>query len=95
LKEANMQTLKYFGVILTAGLVGAAVALLLAPASGEETRRRLTRTMEDEKRRMVKRINREKAQLVKRGRQKLEEVTEYVNDEFEAAQKKIAKVVPL
>lgn len=90
-----MQTLKYFGVVLTAGLVGAAVALLLAPASGEETRRRLARGMDDEKRRMMKRINREKANLVKRGRRKLEEVSEFVNDEFEAAQKKIAKVVPL
>ena len=90
-----MQALKYFGVVLTAGLVGAGVALLLAPASGEETRRRLTRGMDDEKRRMLKRINREKANLVKRGRRKLEEVTDFVNDEFEAAQKKIARVVPL
>jgi gas vesicle protein len=90
-----MQALKYFGVVLTAGLVGAGVALLLAPASGEETRRRLARGMDDEKRRMMKRINQEKANLVKRGRRKLEEVTDFVNDEFEAAQKKIAKVVPL
>jgi gas vesicle protein len=90
-----MQTLKYFGVVLTAGLVGAGVALLLAPASGEETRRRLARSLDGEKRRMVKRINREKADLVKRGRRAMEEVTGFVSDEFEAAQKKIAKVVPL
>jgi gas vesicle protein len=90
-----MQTLKYFGVVLTAGLIGAGVALLLAPASGEETRRRLSRNMEDEKRRMMKRINREKANLVKRGKKAMEDVSEFVNDEFEAAQKKISKVVPL
>jgi gas vesicle protein len=90
-----MQGIRYFGVILAAGLVGAGVALLLAPSSGEETRRRLSRTVDDEKRRMVKRINKEKANLVKRGRRKLEEVTDFMNDEFEAAQKKIAKVVPL
>jgi gas vesicle protein len=90
-----MQTLKYFGVVLTAGLVGAGVALLLAPASGEETRRRLTRSLDDEKRRMLKKINLEKADMIKRGRRAMEEVTEFVSDELEAAQKKIAKVVPL
>jgi gas vesicle protein len=90
-----MRALKYFGVVLTAGLVGAGVAILFAPASGEETRRRLARGLDDEKRRMMKRINREKASLVKRGRQAMEEVTDFVNDEIEAAQKKIAKVVPL
>ena len=90
-----MNGLKYLGVILTAGMVGAGVALLLAPASGDETRRRLARSMDDEKRRMLKKINREKANLVKRGRRAVEEVTGFVNDEFEAAQKKIARVVPL
>jgi gas vesicle protein len=90
-----MQTLKYFGVVLTAGLVGAGVALLLAPASGEETRRRVARTLDEEKRRMMKRLDRERANMVKRGRRAMEEVSEFVNDELEAAQKKIAKVVPL
>jgi gas vesicle protein len=90
-----MRSLKYFGVALTAGLVGAGVALLLAPASGEETRRRLARSLDDEKRRMMKRIDREKANLVKRGRRAMDEVSEFVSEELEAAQKKIGKVVPL
>jgi gas vesicle protein len=90
-----MQTLKYFGVVLTAGLIGAGVALLLAPSSGEETRRRLSRNMEEEKRRMLKKINREKVNLMKRGKKAVDGVTEFVSDEFEAAQKKISKVVPL
>jgi gas vesicle protein len=90
-----MQTLKYFGVVLTAGLVGAGVALLLAPASGEETRRRLSRGLDDEKRRMIKKINREKEDMLKRGRRAMDEVTGFVSEELEAAQKKIAKVVPL
>ena len=90
-----MRTLKTFGVVLAAGLIGAAVALLLAPASGEETRRRLARGVEDEKRRMKKRIDRERVNLVKRGRRAIEEVTEAVSDELQAAQKKISKVVPL
>ena len=90
-----MRSLKYFGVALTAGLVGAGVALLLAPASGEETRRRLARSIDDEKRRMMKKIDREKANLIKRGRRAMDDVSEFVTDELEAAQKKIAKVVPL
>jgi gas vesicle protein len=90
-----MHTLKTLGVVLAAGLIGAAVALLLAPTSGEETRRRLSRGVDDEKRRMMKKINRERANLVKRGRRAIEEVTDIVTDELEAAQKKISKVVPL
>ena len=90
-----MQSFKYFGVALTAGLVGAGVALLLAPASGEETRRRLARSLDDEKRRMMKKINREKSILIKRGRRAMDDVSEFVSDELEAAQKKIGKVVPL
>ena len=90
-----MSGLKNFGVVLAAGLIGAAVALLLAPTSGEETRRRLARGVDDEKRRMIKKINRERANLVKRGRRAIDEVTDIVSDELHAAQKKISKVVPL
>ena len=90
-----MGSLKTFGVVLAAGIIGAAVALLLAPGTGEQTRRRLARSMDDEKRRMLKKISREKASLVKRGRRALEEMSELVTDELEAAQKKISKVVPL
>ena len=90
-----MQVLKNFGVVLAAGLIGAAVALLLAPSSGDETRRRLVRGVDDEKRRMMKKINRERAHLAKRGRRAIEEITDRVTDELSSAQKKISKVVPL
>ena len=88
-------SLKYFGVMLTAGLVGAGVALLLAPTSGQDTRRRLSRSLDEEKRRLAKRLNREKAVLLKKGRKAMDEVTEFMSDEFEQAQKKLSKVVPL
>jgi gas vesicle protein len=90
-----MRFLRSFGVVLAAGLIGAAVALLLAPGSGEDTRRRLARGVDEEKRRLMKKINRERANLVKRGRRAIDEVTDRVSDELEAAQKKISKVVPL
>jgi hypothetical protein len=51
--------------------------------------------VDDEKRRLMKKINRERANLVKRGRNAIDEVTERVSDELDAAQKKISKVVPL
>jgi gas vesicle protein len=88
-----MTGLKYVGVALTAGIVGAAVALLMAPASGRDTRRRISRRLEEESRRMGRTFRSEKEQLLKKGREALEDVAEYVNDELHAAQKKISKAI--
>ena len=88
-----MQSLKYLGVALTAGLVGASVALLMAPASGRDTRRKIGRRLDDEKRELLKKMNREKEHLLRKGRETLEGVTDYVVDELEDAQKKFAKMV--
>jgi gas vesicle protein len=88
-----MTGLKYVGVALTAGIVGAAVALLMAPASGRDTRRRISRRLEEESRRMGRTFRSEKEQLLKKGREALEDVAEYVNDELNAAQKKISKAI--
>ena len=88
-----MHSLKYVGVALTAGIVGAAVALLLAPQSGRETRRKLGRRLEEESQRMSRTLQNEKQNLMKKGREALDDVAEYVNDELTAAQKKISKMV--
>src|SRR5437867_1981315 len=91
--EVFMHSLKYVGVALTAGIVGAAVALLLAPQSGRETRRKLGRRFEEESRRMSRTLQNEKQNLMKKGREALDDVAEYVNDELTAAQKKISKML--
>jgi gas vesicle protein len=91
--EVLMHGLKYVGIALTAGIVGAAVALLIAPQSGRETRRRLGRKLDEESRRMGRTLRSEKDNLLKRGREALEDVADYVNDELDAAQKKLSKVV--
>jgi gas vesicle protein len=88
-----MSSLKYVGVALTAGIVGAAVALLIAPASGRDTRRRLGRRFEEESRRMGRTLRSEKDNLLRRGREALDDVADYVNDELNAAQKKISKAI--
>jgi gas vesicle protein len=88
-----MQSLKYVGVALTAGIVGAAVALLMAPASGRETRKRLSRRFDEESRRMGRTLRDEKDNLLKKGREAFEDVADYVSDELDSAQKKISKVV--
>ncbi|PYQ11933.1 MAG: hypothetical protein DMF80_20065 [Acidobacteria bacterium] len=88
-----MQSLKYIGVALTAGIVGAAVALLIAPASGRDTRRRLGRRLEEESRRMGRTLREEKENLLKKGREAIEDMADYVNDELDSAQKKISKAV--
>lgn len=43
------KALKYSGFALAGSAVGAALALLYAPASGAETRRRLSRRIQDER----------------------------------------------
>ncbi len=88
-----MNGLKYVGIALTAGIVGAAVALLMAPSSGRETRRRLGRRFEEESRRMGRTLRNEKENLLKRGREALDDVADYVSEELDAAQKKLSKVV--
>lgn len=88
-----MSSLKYVGVALTAGIVGAAVALLMAPASGPEMRRRIGRRFEEESRRMGRTLRSEKENLLRKGREALEDVAEYVNNELSAAQKKISKAI--
>ena len=88
-----MQSLKYVGVALTAGIVGAAVALLMAPASGRETRKRLSRRFDEESRKMSRTLRDEKDNLLKKGREAFEDVADYVSDEIESAQKKISKAV--
>jgi len=88
-----MNGLKYIGVALTAGIVGAAVALLIAPQSGSETRRRLSRRLEEESRRMSRTLRSEKENLLRKGREALEDVSDYVSEELDQAQKKLSKVV--
>jgi len=89
-----MGSLKSLGIVLIAGAAGATLALFMAPESGERTRRRFGRNVDNRKRRLVKALNRQKADLLKRGRATLDDVTDYVVDEIEHAQKKLAKVVP-
>ena len=74
-------------------LLIAAVALLLAPQSGRETRRKLGRRFEEESRRMSRTLQNEKENLMKKGRETLDDVAEYVNEELNSAQKKISKMV--
>ena len=73
--------------------MGAAVALLLAPQSGRDARRKLGRRFEEESRRMGRTLRTEKENLLKKGRETLDDVADYVNDELNAAQKKISKMV--
>jgi gas vesicle protein len=88
-----MQSLKYVGVALTAGIVGAGVALLIAPASGQETRRRLRRRFDEESRRVGRSLREEKDNILKKGREAIEDVADYVTDELDAAQKKLSRAV--
>ena len=53
------KTLKYAGVAIAGGAVGAALGILLAPASGAETRRRISERIEAERDEFLERLRRD------------------------------------
>lgn len=63
-------TLKYTGIALAGGAVGAALGLLFAPASGDETRRLIAHRI-DEQRESLGERSRAVAQSIKEGRRRL------------------------
>jgi gas vesicle protein len=66
------EKLKYLGVALVAGTVGAMVALLIAPQSGRDTRKLLR-----------KRYDRESAALRKKSRRMIEDAEEFVEGKIQ------------
>ena len=73
--------LRYMGVALVAGTVGAMVALLIAPQSGRDTRRIIK-----------KRYRRERQALSEKSRRALEGAEEYVHDRLEDGRRAIDDV---
>ena len=95
-----MYRLRYVAVALVAGTVGAAVALLLAPDSGRNTRRKIRRQYERERQRMLREARRIREdaevyleQQVKEGRRAIEGVAEDLGDRLQDGKKKISKMV--
>ena len=76
------QDLTYLGVALIAGGLGLLVGLLVAPASGRETRRMIGR-----------RLDEEKDHLVRKGQRALADVADYVEDQIDEGKRKLNKVV--
>jgi gas vesicle protein len=76
------QDLTYLGVALVAGGLGLLAGLLVAPASGRDTRRKIGR-----------RLDEEKDVLVRKGQRALEDVADYVEDHIDEGKRKLNKVV--
>jgi gas vesicle protein len=73
-----MNSLKYIGVALVAGTMGAAIALLLAPEPGEVTRRRLRKRFDSERNRMMR-----------KGRMAVDDAGEFLEDQVDAGRRAI------
>jgi gas vesicle protein len=80
--EVGMYRLRYVAVALVAGTVGAAVALLLAPDTGRNTRRKVMR-----------RLQREREALLRQGRDLAEDAGEYVEARLKDGRKIVGRVV--
>jgi gas vesicle protein len=77
-----MYKMRYVAVALVAGTVGAAVALLLAPDTGRNTRRK-----------MMRRLQREREMLVRQGREMAEETGEFIEARLKDGRKIVGRVV--
>ncbi len=95
-----MDKLRYVAVALVAGTVGAAVALLLAPDSGRNTRKKLARRLERERerlehqgRRLVDEAGEYLEDRVEDGRRVVEKVADDVGDRLEKGRKKVTRIV--
>jgi len=87
-----MSRLRYVGVALVAGTVGAAVALLMAPDSGRNTRRRLSRRLERERQEMLRRGRRLMEEAEGHLDQKVKEASRYLDAQVKRGQKVVAGV---
>jgi gas vesicle protein len=76
------QAFKYTGWALVGGAVGATVAYLTAPASGQETRRRISRRIEDEK-----------DELITKGQRAVTHAADFLEGRLKEGKRKLAHVV--
>lgn len=95
-----MEKLKYVGVALVAGTVGALVALLIAPQSGEETRRQIQKRMRRERELLARKGRRVLSDAedymqdrLADGRRALDDVSERVADSVQTGKKKVSRLV--
>jgi hypothetical protein len=68
------QGLKYFGVALVGGGIGGILGVLFAPASGQETRRMLSRRMDEAKEDLVKSGERLVGRIAERAEEGIKDV---------------------
>ena len=85
-----MSRLRYVGVALVAGTVGAAVALLMAPDSGRNTRRRVARRLERERQALPRRSKRMIADAEDHLDDKVKEASRYLEAQVKRGQKTVA-----
>lgn len=87
-----MSRLRYVGVALVAGTIGAAVALLLAPDTGRNTRRRIAKRLDRERQLAARRTRRmvDEAEHYIEGRVK--EATEVIDDRVKRGRKMVESI---
>jgi gas vesicle protein len=87
-----MSKLRYVGVALVAGTVGAAVALLIAPDSGRNTRRRLARRLERERQALLRRSRRMISEAEDQLDDKVKEASRYLDAQVKRGQKAVESI---
>jgi gas vesicle protein len=87
-----MSRLRYVGVALVAGTVGAAVALLMAPDSGRNTRRRVARRLERERQALLRRSKRMISDAENHLDDKVKEASRYLEAQVKRGQKAVAGI---
>ena len=86
-----MNRIRYVGIALVAGTVGAAVALLMAPDSGRNTRRRLSRRISRERQALLRRSRRMMAQAEDQLDAKVRDAARYLEQQMKRGEKLAAE----
>jgi len=92
----NNTAVGFLGGLLLGATAGFLAGVLIAPASGEETRRRLRRRVEDEAdeiRRRGRRLAEDADDIRRKGRRLVEDATEKVEEGLDQGRKTLRKAL--
>jgi gas vesicle protein len=92
-EDEPMKGFKFLMALMGGALVGASAALLLAPRSGRDTRKQLSKRLDREKKVLARELGRRRQALMKKSRAALDDAADYLGGELHDATRKLGRMV--